>query len=60
MKTNEENNSTRLLALWTVTKIDPATGQFEIRQIHDQEPGTVINTAEQAWLSMYSWTAVIV
>ena len=60
LQTIEEDNRSTKSTLWAVTMIDPATGWFEVKQIQDKEPGTVANAVEQAWLTRYPWSAVIV
>jgi transposase InsO family protein len=60
MKVIEEDKSTKMLTLWAVTMIDPATGWFELKQIDNKEPGTVANAVEQAWLTRYPWPSIIV
>ena len=39
------------LKLWCVTMIDPATGWFEIREIHTKNAASIANIVEQAWFT---------
>jgi hypothetical protein len=47
------------LAYRCVTKIDTATGWFEIHQYDNKKSITVTNIAVQAWFSRYPWPTQI-
>ena len=50
----------RIMELWAVTMIDPATGWFEITQVKDKESHTVAEVVEQTWLVRYPWPTTII
>ena len=43
----------KTLTLWCVTMIDPATGWFEIKEIHGIDAAAVANLVELTWLTRY-------
>ena len=43
----------KIVELWAVTMIDPATGWFEIKEIKSKRADIVANVIEQTWLTRY-------
>ena len=43
----------KILELWCVTMLDPATGWFKIKQYDDKKSITVSNIVRQEWLARY-------
>ena len=43
------------LTLQAITMIDPATGWFEIAEIHSKQSDVIANIVEQTWLARYPW-----
>ncbi|MFM8622685.1 MAG: RNase H-like domain-containing protein, partial [Holophagaceae bacterium] len=50
---NRKNQST--LFFKAVTMIDPATGWFEMKQLHSKRADEVANAVEMTWLTRYPW-----
>ena len=43
------------IQLWAITMIDPATGWYEIKEIHTKSADYIANLVEQVWLTRYPW-----
>ena len=58
-KKKRNQKEARVLKLWALTMIDPATGWLEIKDITTKQADNVANVLEQTWLTRYPRPSVI-
>ena len=58
-KKKRNQKEARVLKLWALTMIDPATGWLEIKDIKTKQADNVANVLEQTWLTRYPRPSVI-
>ena len=57
---NFKQANNKVITLWALTMIDPATGWFDMTSIDTKRADVISNKLEQAWLTKYPWPIEVI